>query len=308
MATNIFKRGGIYWIRYTGIDGKQKRESIGRDKSFKDAELELANRKKAIREGKEPESKKIPNVTFRELSEKYLYWIKGRQNSAKTKGYIIGQLLSVFGDTQLRRFGTELVDQLQTDLINNHYKPASNNKILTILKHMFSRALEWELITDDTLKRIRKVKPLRFENSRLRYLSINECHSLINACDNHLRPILITALNAGMRKGEILGLKWDNVDFRHNRILLDKTKNGERREIPINETLKITLQGLTRRLDLPYVFFDSATGKPYQDIKRSFSTALRKAGITDIHLHALSHTFASQSVMSGVDTTKVSKL
>jgi integrase len=217
-------------------------------------------------------------------------------------------LLSVFGEIQLKGFTTALVDQLQTDLINKDYKPASNNKILTILKHIFSKALEWELITDDTLKRIRKVKPLRFENSRLRYLSINECHSLINACDNHLRPILITALNTGMRKGEILSLKWDNVDFRHNRILLDKTKNGERREIPINETLRITLQGLTRRLDLPYMFFDSATGKPYQDIKRSFSTALRKAGIKDFHFHDLRHTFASQLVMAGVDITTVSKL
>jgi integrase len=111
-----------------------------------------------------------------------------------------------------------------------------------------------------------------------------------------------------MRKGEILSLRWDNIDFKHGFILLDTTKNGERREIPINETLRGVLQGLTRRLDIPYVFFDNATGKPYQDVKRSFNTALRKAGIKDFHFHDLRHTFASHLVMAGVDITTISRL
>ena len=88
-------------------------------------------------------------------------------------------------------------------------------------------------------------------NKRLRYLSKEECKDLINACDNHVKPIVITALNTGMRKSEILSLKWDNVDLKHGFVLLDMTKNGERREIPINDTLRITLQGITRRLDSP---------------------------------------------------------
>jgi site-specific recombinase XerD len=67
-------------------------------------------------------------------------------------------------------------------------------------------------------------------------------------------------------------------------------------------------QGVTRRLDVPYVFFDSITGKPYQDVKRSFHTACRKAGITDFRFHDLRHTFASHRVMAGVDITTVSKL
>ncbi len=65
-----------------------------------------------------------------------------------------------------------------------------------------------------------------------------------------------------MSKGEILSLRWDNVDLRHGFILLDKTKNGERREVPVNDTLRNTLQSITRRLDIPYVFYYSVTGKP----------------------------------------------
>lgn len=74
------------------------------------------------------------------------------------------------------------------------------------------------------------------------------------------------ALNTGMRKGEILSLKWDNVDLRHGFILLDRTKNGERREIPINETLKNVLKGITGRLDVDYVFYSSNTGKTSPEI------------------------------------------
>ena len=103
MATGIYKRSNVWWIRYTGIDGRQKRES-SHSKEYKAAVSVLADRQKSISVGKEPEIKRIPNYTFRELAEKYKAWIEGRQNSAKTKGYIIGQLLSVFGDIQLKRF------------------------------------------------------------------------------------------------------------------------------------------------------------------------------------------------------------
>jgi integrase len=111
-----------------------------------------------------------------------------------------------------------------------------------------------------------------------------------------------------MRKGEILTLRWDLVDLSHGFILLEITKNGERREIPINSTLRSTLQDLTRRLDITYVFYDLKTGAPYHDIKKGFQTALRRAGIIDFKFHDLRHAFASQLVMAGVDLTTVKEL
>ncbi len=308
MARGIYKRGSVYWIRYTCLDGKQKRESTFSNK-FKKAESMLADRRQTIDKGEEPEIKRIQNYSFRELSEKYISWVTGRQNSAKIKIYTIGQLLSVYGDMQLKRFNTAIVDQLQTDLINKGYKPASNNKVTNLLKHMFNKAVEWEMVTEDILKRIRKIKPLKDNGKRLRYLTIEEVQTLISKCDAHLRPIVITAIHTGMRRGEILSLQWEmNIDLKHGYVLLDRTKNGERREIPIDETLRGVLQGLARRLDIPYVFYDQATGKPFKDIKRSFNTALRRAGIRDFHFHDLRHTFASHLVMSGIDLTTVSRL
>ncbi len=135
-------------------------------------------------------------------------------------------------------------------------------------------------------------------------------------CDNHLKPIVITALHTGMRRGEILKLTWDDVDIQHGFITLTDTKNGDGREIPIDNTLRETLNRLPRLFVetggqkelVPYVFYDPKSLKRYKSIKRSFHTALKNAGIKDFRFHDCRHTFASQLVMSGVDLTTVKEL
>jgi integrase len=309
----IYRRGGIWWIRYAGIDGRIIRES-SRSNKFKAADDLLLQRRSEIKEGNQPEIRRITNHTFKELAEEYEKWAE-RQRSFKSKQGFIGQLNEVFGNLPLRRFNSMLIEQFQTERMQRGNKPATVNRLVATVKHMFTKAVEWDMVEEQTLKRIRKAKLLEENNRRLRYLSKEECQALINACNDHLRPIVITALNTGMRKGEILNLKWDNVDLKHGFILLDQTKNGERREVPINLTLKETFTELfqgtkdrPRRIDVPYVFYDPPTGKPYRDVKRSFNTALKKTKITDFHFHDLRHCFASLLVMAGQDLTTVKEL
>ena len=85
------------------------------------------------------------------------------------------------------------------------------------------------------------------------------------------------------------------------------TKNGDRREIPINQTLRGVLSNIPRRLDSPFVFVNEG-GKRYGDVKKSFHAACRRAGIKDFRFHDLRHTFASQLIMAGVDITTVKAL
>jgi integrase len=307
MAKGIYKRGNIYWIRYAGLDGKTVLKSSGSTK-YREAETLLIQRRQETKEGKQPEIKRIANHSFKELAEKYSQWMQVRHRSADSKMYRINQLVTQFGILPLRRFNTLIVEQYQTDLINKGLKPASVNKNISLLKAVFNKAVDWYMVDEGVLKNVRKVKLLPENNRRLRYLSKEECTELVNSCEPHLRPIVITALNTGMRKGEILNLKWEHVDLNHGFILLEITKNGERREVPINKTLRRTLNDITRRIDVPHVFFDSKTGKPYQNVRRSFATALRRVKIIDFKFHDLRHTFASHLVMSGVDITTVSRL
>jgi integrase len=301
----IYKRGNIWWFMYAGIDGRMHYESSNSDK-FRNAETLLHKRKTDIKAGKQVEIKKIGNHSFEELTEQYIKWAE-RQRCFKSKIFLINQLADKFGNLPLRRFTTMLVEQFQTERLQRN-KPATVNRLFATISHMFTKAVDWDMVEEEILKQIRKVKMLPENNRRLRYLSKEECQRLINSCDSHLKPIVITALNTGMRKGEILNLKWEQVDLKHGFILLDITKNGERHEIPINNTLRATLLSLQRRLDIPYVFYDKSTGKPFRDVRKSFATAIRRAGIHDFRFHDLRHAFSSHLVMSGVDLATVKEL
>ncbi len=338
----IYKRGNLFWLRYAGLDGKIIFEPTGSDK-LKNAESLLHKRKAEIDSGKQPEVIKIKNHSFKELKEEYVKWAE-RQRGYKKKLSVINQLADQFGHYPLRRFDTMMIEQFQTERLQKGHKPATVNRHIATLKHMFTKATDWNMVEEETLKRVRKVKLLEENNRRLRYLNKDECIALLNACKKHLKPIVMTAINTGMRKEEILNLKWDNVDLKNGFILLDITKNGERREIPINTTLHEVLSGIVRRIDIPYVFYvarkkkepitdstkviesvspigdkipqeetenqteDSKPSQRYGNIHRSFKSACKKAKIRDFHFHDLRHTFASQLVMAGIDLTTVKEL
>lgn len=300
----LYKRGNIWWLCYQDPFGVMRYES-SKSISKKDAEYILACRRKDVREGKTPEVKKIKNHSFKELAESYLIWSKP-QRAYQDKARRVKQLVDVFGNYALRSFTTRLIEEYQAKRLE-YNKPATSNRMLTIIKHMFRKAADWDMVEEGVLKRIAKVKLTPEHNTRLRFLSKEECQALVNACNTHLKPIVVTALNSGMRKSEILGLKFEQVDFRHQFIFLEITKNGKRREIPMNSTLRATLEAIPHSPESEYVFTDR-NGKPFKDVKRSFKTALRKAGIADFRFHDMRSTFCSHLVMAGVDLTSVKEL
>jgi len=268
----------------------------------------LRRRKKDVDEGKEPlPVNKISNHSFKELAGNYTEYVR-KQKSFNTKRYFIQNLVSTFGSVPIRRLTTMAVEQYQTKFLTDGKAASTSNRHLATLKHMLAKAVEWQMVEEETLKRIRQIKLLPENNERLRYLSNEECFALISNCANHLKSIVITALNTGMRKEEILSLQWDkNIDLKHGFILLDKTKSGKRREIPINQTLRNTLQKLVRHLHSPYVFVNNE-GKRFKEVVKSFKSALRRSGIKDFKFHDLRHTFASQLVMAGADLPTVKEL
>lgn len=302
----LYKRGQTWWLRYAGPDKKIRYESSGTS-SYREAQSLLTQRRRDVIEGKDPTRyKAFSSCTFAELSVDYLKWCE-RQKSYPSKKKFIKHLVSVFGNMQLKDFTTMMVENWQSDRLKIN-KPSTVNRHLEVLKHSFGKAFEWEMIDEDSSKRVRRVKNLKESNSRLRYLSKEDCQLLIDSCLPHLRPIVITALNTGMRKEEILSLEWDkHIDLVHGFILLDVTKNGDRREVPINNTVRNVLENSIRRIDSLYVFIDK-DGNRYKDVSRSFKSACRKGSIKDFRFHDLRHTFASQLIMSGADLTTVREL
>ena len=180
-------------------------------------------------------------------------------------------------------------------------KPATVNRDLVVLRHMFQKARQWGKALDNP---VTHQKPLRANNRRLRYLSHEEIPRLLAAADEILRPLVVVALHTGLRRGELFALTWQDVDFTHDVIRIVDSKNGERREIPMTNTLRATLQHLPRRLTSEHVF-PGKTGQGLVDVRRRFHRALWAAGIAGFVFHDLRHTFASHLVMAGVDLLTV---
>jgi integrase len=242
----------FYWIAYQDVTGKVIRQSSGTT-NHKEAQEILARKRQIVLEGKQPEVKKVRHYTFAELAEVYLKWAE-RQKAIVTKARKIKQLVDEFGAYPLRRFNTLQLEQFQSERLKKN-KPATVNRLVATLKHMFTKAVEWEMVEEEILKKVRRVKLLKENNGRLRYLSAENSEALLRACDAHLRPLVVLALHTGMRKEEILSLRWEeNIDLTHGFILLTKTKNGDRREVPINGVVRECLWDQVRRLDVPYVF------------------------------------------------------
>ena len=302
--SRLYKRGNVYWFDFQ-INGTRYRKSTGKTKR-RDAEDVFHAERERAKMAELVGIQKIKAYKLVDLAEEYLKWAE-RQRSYKDKKRCIRQLVEVFGNRDMKDLNTREIEQWQSRRLK-YNKPSTVNRLLATLKHMVNKGTQWGMASDSVLKQVRNVKLLPENNRRLRFLSIEECQRLIECCHKDLKPIVVVALNTGMRRGEIFGLKWEQVDLSHGFILLDVTKNGERREIPINTTLEYLFKEMLQRsIDSKYVFAGK-TGNPLTDIKKGFHTALRKAVIHDFRFHDLRHTFASQLVMAGIDITSVKEL
>ncbi len=309
-ARGIYKRGKVYWICYKNGDNEIVRESAKTD-DLKKAESLLALRRNAVNSEEECGETVLEPCSFRELAEKYHAFV-ALQKSYYIKKIIINQLAEEFGNIFVGEFTTSLVESYLSRGLEQGLKPATVNRRLACLKHMFRKACEWGNCSEEKLKQIRQVRFLRENNQRLRYLEPEECQALVRVCEKyprlrHLKPIIVTAMNTGMRRGEILSLKWEQIDSKSGVITLHDTSSGDKRQIPINETLAETLREIVRRIDSPYVFVDSR-GKPHKHIREAFTSACRRSGIKDFRFQDLRHTFASHLVKAGIEITTVSKL
>jgi integrase len=131
---------------------------------------------------------------------------------------------------------------------------------------------------------------------------------LIDACPGYLKLIVIAAIYTGLRRTDLLSLKWKDIDLENGLIRLEERKTGKTRSIVLNSDMKILLQGLPVREEH---VFPGKNGKPFKDVSQSFETAIRKAGIQQgegrqkVFFHTLRHTCISLLTERGADTIMV---
>ncbi len=253
--------------------------------------------------------KQRPQVTkFFHLIEQYMEnYAKVNNRAWKRDRDCMKNMEAFFGDCCLKDITPYQIEKYKAYRMRQGVKPNTVNRELSVLKRAFSLAIDWNMAEENP---VRKVKFFRQPEPKERILSEEEEERLIYASSEHLKPIIIAALNTGMRLAEILSLKWNQINLQKREIEVIKTKSGKKRVISINDVLFEMLNILKREGDFVFLYLDPKTNepRPIKSIKSSFTNACKRAGIKEFTFHDTRHTFASRLVGRGVDLITVKEL
>lgn len=303
----LVKRGNVWWMSFT-YEGRQIRKSTETsDKRL--AEAILGKVKVQIVEGKYFDKPKEDPKTFSELMERYLREHASRRAHYRRSVNMVNNLKTFFGNPKLHQVTPKLIVAFKNKRYADGVMPATINRELALLKKAFNLACrEWEWTRDNPVCR---VSMEREQNTRDRWLTEADEQRLLGAATPWIKELIIFAIHTGMRRGEILGLTWAGVDFARRTVTVFRSKNGERRTIPMNQTvLDLLSEKYAKRSSGSELVFASRTETLLDgsNLRRGFTSALKAAKIENLHFHDLRHTFATRLVQAGVDLYKVQRL
>ena len=308
-----FKRSGKikYHIQYRLPGGKQRKELVGY--SIEDAKAADGKRKVQKKEGRIFDMLPQEKSTFKELSD----WYLGLPKIKKLASYqVLCINLASFNAVFGHKLATDLkqadIEDYQVARLDQGLSKCYVDQEISVAKRVVSKAWENDKVSGDALKPFKRTKKLlkKGANKRKRVLTIEEYTKLSEALPTHAKNIFITGFFTGMRMGEILSLKWEQIDFKNRRIELEKdqTKDDEERFIPISDTLLNIFQSISKNIHDDHVFL--YRGKPLKSIRDSLRRTCQKIGIpygrnvkNGITPHDLRHTFNTYMRKSGAHDT-----
>lgn len=287
----LFKRGSVWWA-YVMMDGVRHAKSTG-----------TGNRKLAEQISRQfhddlnmkrfGANQLAPEMTFGELAARFLA-------EGSPRPYHIDRLkmaLPFWSDIPIGRITKSHARdyRAQRHAEKDQLSEITINRDLQALRRILFWAVDEGFLPRNPLSRVPLIKPRG--KPRL-ILSLPDEEKLLAAAAPHLRDIITASLDTGMRRGEILGQRWEHIDFSRQLVYVSKSKTGggEGREIPMTGRL---LDLLTKRRQPEGVVF-TFKGRPIAKLKTAWKGAIRRAGIRYLRFHDLRHTFNTRLMEAGV--------
>jgi integrase len=286
---SLYKRGGVWWsyiwihnVRHgRSLKTGNKREAALREREFQE-ELDMRRHKQI---------QLNPEMPFAALATRFM-------GSASFKPYHENQLKSLlpyFGTTPL----TEL-NRVQADTYRRYRKnkdgvvDATVNRDLETMRRILFFGVDSGIKLVNPMSRVQMVRARR---KRRPVLSVEEEPKLLAAATEHLRPIVVAAIDTGMRRGELFSQKAEDVDLTRGVLYVTKSKTagGEQREIPLTARMQQLIPTLAER-GLLFTY----KGEPIRKIRRSWATAVKNSGIRPLLFKQLRHTFNTRLMEAGV--------
>src|SRR5262245_43561631 len=308
----VQKRDGVYqrkdrpgwWISWTDAQGRRRQrktdaQNITQAKQIRAAELLRVEQAKIL--GYNPPG----DETFKDVADRFLAYQKARlapKTYDREEG-IIRIHLAQFSGLRLASIRKVDIQRYVTGAVAAR-SAYSAGRELSVLKHLFNLAVEWEIIP---VSPAQGVKPPKLPAGRMRYLQPTELRALLEACPDGLRQIVALAVSNGMRRGEIMNLRYLDVDLTNRCIMLPQTKNGDGRIVYLNEMAAQVFSSVGWNEDTKpgdRIFADWTA----MAVTHAFNRLCQKMKIADFRFHDLRHTAASGMRMAGADIHTVAQL
>ena len=310
-----------FYLRYQTERGKWTEKKISNvDASalkLADARTLAQQHLASLAMGKDPfaakaQRKEVPTLA-EFIAHSYMPYIQANKRSWKTDECLLrNHVLPAFGSLYMDEFTPQ---HLMT-FISEHRKTHANgsvNRVVIILRYIFNLALRWNLggITSNPTANV----PLLEEHThKERFLTPEETQSLLAHIKSSPNPMLQYIIQmlimTGARKREVLDLKWSDLDLEQRQWRLSEADNKSKkvRHIPLSDGVISLLEKMERFEGCPYVFPNIKTMKPFVSIFCSWNTARQAAGLSDVRIHDLRHSFASFLVNAGCPIYEVKEL
>jgi integrase len=246
-----------------------------------------------------------PDIRLEAFIQKYLelYEVTKTVSTRTRDGYALQRITAFLGDPPIRRISQEILEAYMAER-RRSVSASTVNRELDLIKSLLNRAVEWGYLRASPGTSIKKYPTEMLEP---RFLAPDEGARLIGAAYGQMKGFIVAGLNAGLRKGELFDLTWDDANFERRELRVRKAKGKRFRVIPMNELLWETLKRHPRHITSTYVFHNP-DGSQWKDIRGSFNAALERAGLPRMRIHDMRHTFVSNLFMAGTDARTVQEL
>lgn len=298
----LYLRGRVWWCDFT-YRGIRYRKGLDTNK-----EIALG---KLIAWKKDLKNQRFSPTNFNSFVRRYLEW--GETNKNKQTVYRDKLSLKYLTEFTKIRDITDItplmLDEFKSYLLRIGKKPNNINRILTSIKAMMHKAEVWELVSP---KKWEICKEIKTPKGRVLFYSPEEVKKLLDNCPENWQLVILLGCRAGLRRGEIVNLSWEDIDLNKRLITIQPKSNWhpkdyECRDIPIDNLLFKALSKIENKkgsvIQTKYNKDFTLGGISHYFIEK----VLKKVGLRG-SLHTLRHTFASHLVQNGVDLYTVSKL
>lgn len=334
-----FKTNGDRWVFKPEIHPDTARSILAKKKGeAADGIDPQAERKRQRAEQKSAKSKTVGG--FYELQ--YEPWLETERKSGKATAKRLKSCFEWLFSKPMQDVTPFIIQSWRKKRLEAGRSPHTVNRDVVALKAMISKAVEWDLLDSNPLSKLKRAKA--DDNSRVRYLSPDEEQRLFEALaarekkkrternshnmwrkkrnlaplpkftknqfTDHLMPMVILAINTGLRRGEIFNLEWQDIDFLHNRLTVRAaaTKSAKTRHIPLNTMTLKTLRRWQEQTNDTGLVFPGKEGQRLDNISTAWRNVIDDAEIENFTFHDLRHCFATKVLKGGADIVTVSKL